>query len=80
MGLSSGCADRDCARYWWLNDGSLWAIEEIKSPCNGRGFGGNKVNNLDSTYQTKTVKKARKQRYALRGVLATSHAFQLLIT
>ena len=38
--LSSGCFDGKGARYWWLNEASLWDIEEIKSPCAGRGFGG----------------------------------------
>ena len=37
--LMSGCIDCNGARYWRLNDGSWWSIEEIKSPCGGRGFG-----------------------------------------
>ena len=40
MALLSGGADRYVARYCGLNDGLLWAVEEIKSPCNDRGFGG----------------------------------------
>ena len=40
LGLSSGCVDGNGARYWRLNEASLWDIEEIKSPCAGRGFGG----------------------------------------
>ena len=33
LGLSSGCVDGNGARYWRLNDASLWAIEEIKKPA-----------------------------------------------
>ena len=40
LGLSSGCVDGNGARYWRLNEASLWDIEEIKNPCAGRGFGG----------------------------------------
>ena len=42
MGLSPGCVDGNGARYWRvkrLNEASLCDIEEIKSPCAGRGLG-----------------------------------------
>ena len=40
LALLSGCVDGGGARYWWLNEGSWRAINEIKSPCKCRGFGG----------------------------------------
>ena len=30
----------DGDRYWRLNDGSWWSIQEMKMPCCGRGFWG----------------------------------------
>ena len=38
--LMSGCVDGNGVRYWRLIDGSRWSIEEIKSPCGCKGFGG----------------------------------------
>ncbi len=37
--LSSGSNDGNGAKYWRLNDGSLWAVEERKSPCGYKGSG-----------------------------------------
>ena len=38
LGLLSGCADCNGARYWRLIDWFMGVTEEIKSPCGGRGF------------------------------------------
>ena len=38
MGLLSGSVDGDGARYWRLVDWIIGVTEEIKSPCNRRGF------------------------------------------
>jgi hypothetical protein len=31
MALQSGSVDGNDARYWWLNVGSWWDIEEVKN-------------------------------------------------
>jgi hypothetical protein len=40
LGLLSGCVDGNGAKYWRLIDRSWRAFEEIKNPCDCRGFGG----------------------------------------
>jgi len=40
MGLSSGCVDGDGARYWMLICRLVGVNEEIKNPCDCRGFVG----------------------------------------
>ena len=39
LGLLSGCADCNGARYWRLIYWFMGVAEEIKSPCGCRGFG-----------------------------------------
>ena len=38
LGLLSGCVECNGARYWRLIDWFMGVTEEIKSPCNRRGF------------------------------------------
>ena len=40
LGLSSGCVDGNGARYWRLNEVSLWDIKEIKAPALAGVLGG----------------------------------------